>query len=295
MDYLIVGFAGCGEVAQENVNALLDDQMTAWDDQYKDYTIVIAGKPGRSEKGTKAVRNFLEDDDLGLSEEDYESMVVDELESKDVISVMVEMMEKDKHDLLLILAPKIDEDGSADELTEKLMEDATANDIPVKDLTHALDDLIFEDDDSDVSEEEPEADPKKLEEEKKVTVPPTSEAPSLPVSEPDEAQATREVSFAALGAWDVPNDIERQIATLIGDLVRAEVNKAIANLDGNPLKPKEEAVLASEQLDDDDEMVTVLENPADGTWRKKGRGRPRKDEIIHEMTKKEARSHGVDV
>lgn len=314
---LAVAFAGAGDVERENVFALLDDQLTAWDETYDEVVFVLPEKVKRGDKALKHVLAFLEDDEVGLTEEDYDEQVAFVGEAEDVVLPGLVNVEAD--DKILIVAPKLDEDGSADDLTEKLMEDAAGYEVPVKDLTHSLDDLMFdEEDDAPTEEEEAQEEPEtaskrpEIDEGRQETLDdlkalreraeaqkdgahPNDETPEETaegfVRNRDEAQAqTHELVQEA--AELVPHSAtELTLLKALKGLVAMEVTRQLAAIQA--AKVEAEAAEQAAAEDDSEELVEVYKG--DEGIRKKGRGRPRKGEEILKITKAEARAEGLEV
>ena len=322
---LAVGFAGAGDVERENVFALLDDQLTAWDELYDDVIFVVPDKPKRGDKAMKHVRDFLEDEEVGLTEEDYDELVRAYEDSANICSMLVH----DGDDQLLILAPKLDDEGGADDLTEELMEAAGSHEIPIKDLTHSLDDLIFDDDEEESApaepveetEEEPEKPRKRrsrpeIDEGRQETLDNLKdlreasegrrEVPAVIASEnpgkellneaseaaADEAQA-RTLSFAGIMAAESDLGAKSSSQIFESPLTIDEQIRQIVRDEVTRQLVVAGLVKSAEMLDNE-ELIEVYKDE-DGGYRKKGRGRPRKGEETLSISKAEARELGLDV
>lgn len=265
-----VGFAGPGELDQAAIAALLDDWLPE-----DDLTVYMPDKIGRSAKGMKAVRSWME-------------TVEQEYEASEAIVASLQTSGADKQFLVLLWG----EEGDAD--AETLLEAAIGAGIPVKDLTHALDDLMIE------SESVP-SEGEEIEDTSVADAKAAMERDPDPVSELVLDEANIEVGKdytevnrinemmtlkPAASQFEEVQDVVT-IAMALEEFVRGIVQAEIAIA----LAPK--PVGRPRTHVEDDEEVSVIFDEDTQEYMVAGRGRPKKGQQRIKMTKGEARAKGV--
>lgn len=219
---LTIAFAGDAEVDYNNVQALLDDLVgvtgkdaDGWPElPDREINLIV---PGDKDKVTDAVRTFLDWSEwvnLGYVVvttigEPIHQLTVDEAErvgevTGDVALGIVNLLKDAEGESLVILAY-----GSEDEFGELLLDAAITAGIPVKDITHGLDDIAFQEEEDEKLTPEPEPVARKSRAKKTETV--TLEQPELPL---DEAQPEPDEAQANLGT-PRPEDIVLPVETLM--------------------------------------------------------------------------------
>lgn len=266
-----VGFAGAGEIDPKAIAALLDDWLPQ-----DDLVVFLPEKVSRSAKGLKAVRTWMEE-----VEQDF--MVTGAL-VEDLVSA-----DADKTFMVLLWGDE------GDENSEDLLQAALAAGIPVKDLTHALDDLRIE-------EETPET-----EDSPEDTEDATAAIGAIKRDpEPDEAQAAAGKNYVGkeevealgeevYGTVDVGGGLGAQLGVLLEEMVRAVVSEMLAEALPKPGpvgRPRKDGIPAG-QATEDDEEVTVIYDEDTEEYLVAGRGRPKKGQTRVKMTRGEARAKGV--
>lgn len=166
-----IALAGDTDVDERNIDKLLDDWLPT-DAEVKAW---LPERIGRSQKGLKKTLNWLEDQEIIPSRwEVGQNPITDLIDARDR-----------GHDVYLVLLWGDDGDDTARELFEKAHEAG----IPVKDLSGALDDLRYEEDEAPAAQLQ--AEPEKPARRRRGSVStPTAAKPAEASTEPDEAQAS---------------------------------------------------------------------------------------------------------
>lgn len=273
-----VAFAGTGEVTPENATALLDDWLPI------EGVELLFPKVSRRDKTLQALVKWGKDEEIDVHED--QEQLVDKL---------VELR-NGGDEVYLVLA------WDESESSSKLLEQALEAEVPVKDLTRALDDLEFEDETvpDPVSEPEPTGrrSRKKADDDKRgdppwdtsgedsngvvhvsVAAPDTDNAPVQP-AKGDVVQATTTGPAVLAPDARLPEgaDPANIFGVIIGDMIREIVRDEYAKLTAKP----EEAT------------IPVLIDP-DGNYRLGGKGRPRKGETATKLTPTEALAVGIEL
>jgi len=254
-----VAFAGSGEVSEELVKALLTDFFG--DD---DVFAIIPATVRRGQKGLKQVEAFLKDADIQYDPE----------EENEFIGKLHEYRKEGDEVTLVLL-------WTGDETEERLLDEALAADIPVKDLTRALDDISFAEEDEEETPVEPEPAPPS----RTRGTPRSSQGKSSRASrgalraaedtaarkaDADEAQATTEVAQVVQEVSSNLTDLNLLFIYAFETYISLAVDAA---LDERGIKVKTVGVLVDE----------------DGNYRVATKGRPRKAETPATLTISEAK------
>lgn len=271
-----VALAGPGDVTLAAAEALLDDWLPE-----NDLTVFVAPAK-RTHKGLKNVIKWL--DDVG---QDYET-------EDDPVTALLATPEGTERYLVLLWG----EEG--DDATEDLLARATKEEIPVKDLTAGLDDLILEDE-APAPAPEPEEKPRrgrardteqtekvldKLEADRK------KDEALRAAERADEGQNTEEVALAAQTATAGVEAAPQALLTALDGFVRAIVTEMTAP---KPIgRPRADGQPAG-GADPNAEVIKVIYDEEAGEYRKRGRGRPRKGEVVKEITVGEAKKLGIEL
>jgi hypothetical protein len=242
----IVGFAGTGEVTEENASALLDDWLPP------EVEIIVPDKIPRAAKGLRAVVDWAE----------QEKIHVWTVDSRTLVSKIKEAANDGMDPYLVLLW---DESTAS----EALLDEAISSNVPVKDLTRALDDLLFEDEDDESIPFEPDPEPEEIVE---------PEVIQAEIAGPADIPATM------LEPADFSDEPEVNLGARLEEVVRAivvdEMRKAPGVYSKTPVK--------------EHKTVGALVNE-DGVYRIATKGRPKKGETRVELTLEEARDAGLEI
>jgi hypothetical protein len=238
----IAAFAGSGDVDQKNVDALLDNFFP----ETGDMQVVIPDTVRRSQKGLMAAWNWATEFEVP----------VEKLDPADFITYLKAQATESDASVFLVLAWK---DG--DKIAEQLLDQASKESIPVKDLCKALDDLEFDE------EEDDQAVPEQEEEDHPAAAAKTRGKPRGGTAQAKDTEVPAKDGLGVIGGEFFA--LGASLEAIIRNMIREELNPEKATV----------AALVNE----------------DGEYKLGGKGRPGKGWTAVKLTPTEAHEAGLDV
>ena len=272
-----VAVAGSGEVTVDNAVALLDDWLPV------ENVGVLFPKLGRKDKTLRGILDWAKED-------------MDVMEDQENLVAALAGAKKDGDEVYLVLA------WDDTETSSKMLEQALEVEIPVKDLTRALDDLEFED-----AEPASEPEPTTRRSRKKATdngaEADTPWDASAEDSDSADAGHVDDTGGADTSVSEHGDDADVVQATTMGPAVIAPMGKPALKTDNHSFAALALETLIREIIRDEYKKLTAKPEtksvPAlmdeDGNYQLGGKGRPPKGWTAVKLTPTEARAVGIEV
>jgi hypothetical protein len=293
---IVVGFAGSGTVSQDAVTDLLNDWLEVEGDKTKNdiLTFFPVGPQYNNENlekvltwGEEAALPFYlfaeDEDDLPDWASEGEGKSVTKDAAADLVKVLAQEAERGAETALVLLWGQEDEEIGEDEskVAEHFLDLATSAQIPVKDLTAALDDLGFSETPAEDAAPEPEPEPEpepatkprgRARAKKAEPAPLADEETPLEDEEPEEAAKPAEAEKPAVKAAEVaqavkeivsPNEDKPEVVEM--SLLEHSIRQIVLAV------LEEQGLLKAKE-----EKKTSFYVDSDGVHFRAGRGRPPK-------------------